>query len=91
MTATSLAEEMDGDTVQWMRKISRENSAAIAGSLVIKENGKIFNRIVWVEPNGSITTYDKKHLFTLAGEEKHFARGEEKLMKNKEIKTAQNE
>jgi predicted amidohydrolase len=80
MTAKRLAESMDGPTLAWMREISRDSGAAIAGSLVIKENGKIFNRLVWVEPEGRVMHYDKRHLFTLAGEEAHFDPGSERLV-----------
>lgn len=80
MTATRLAEDMNGPTVQWMGEMAHLSGAVISGSLVIREGEKIYNRLVWMPPGGNLRTYDKKHLFTLAGEEAHFDAGEDKLI-----------
>ena len=80
MNATSVAEPMDGPTAVWLKELSKEKQAAIIGSLVISENGKFYNRLVCVEPSGSITTYDKRHTFTLAGEHKVYTAGTEKIV-----------
>ena len=58
----------------------RSKDCAITGSLVIEENGNYFNRLVFVFPTGEIQTYDKRHLFTLAGEEKVYTAGKDKLI-----------
>ncbi|WP_027138331.1 amidohydrolase [Gaetbulibacter saemankumensis] len=79
MNASAVAESMDGKSVLWMQKIARKTNAAVTGSLIISEDGKYFNRLLFIEPNGAITSYDKRHTFTLAGEEKVFARGNQKL------------
>ena len=70
MSPVGLAETMQGSAVSWMMKKSVEKSADIAGSLMIEEDGRYFNRLVWAKPDGRVLTYDKKHLFRMSGEEK---------------------
>lgn len=80
MNAASLAEETHGRAVTWMKETAREFNSAITGSLIIKENGKFFNRLFFVYPNGDFETYDKRHTFTLANEDKTYTAGTEKLI-----------
>jgi omega-amidase len=65
---TVLAEKMDGRSVNFLLKKSKEKNAAIMATLMIREGDKIFNRLVCVKPEGSIETYDKRHLFCLSDE-----------------------
>ena len=74
------AETMDGKTVSWMREISERKGCAIAGTLMVKEGEKVFNRLVWISKNGDIHTYDKHHLFSLIKEEIYIAKGEGRLI-----------
>ncbi len=76
MRAKEFAEAMEGSTVQWMRGHAKKNNAAIAGSTIIKEGEKRYNRFLFVLPNGDIHYYDKRHTFTLAGEHKAYATGQ---------------
>lgn len=80
MNAKLVAEEMDGPTMQWMQKIAREKQCAIAGSLIITEEGNYYNRLVWVFSDGTVQTYDKRHLFSLSDEPKVFSPGHERLI-----------
>jgi omega-amidase len=80
MNPKAVAETMQGETVLWLQVVSKAKNAAITGSLVIEENGNFYNRLVFVFPTGEIKTYDKKHLFTLAGEDKAYTSGTEKLV-----------
>lgn len=80
MNPKAVAETMDGETVLWVQHLAKAKNAAITGSLVIEENGKYYNRLLFVYPDGEIKTYDKRHLFTLAGEDKCYSAGEEKLI-----------
>lgn len=80
MNATALAEEMDGKTIKWMREKANRYGAVVTGSLIIKENGNYYNRLIWMKPDGSYEYYDKKHLFGLAAEEKVYTAGRKKLM-----------
>ena len=65
-----LAEKMYGKTINWMQEISKQKNCAIAGSLMIKEKEKIYNRLVWISKKGDIYTYDKRHLFSLIKDDK---------------------
>jgi len=75
MNAEKLAEEMEGPTVSWLLRKSRQKNADITGSIIVRENGKFFNRLIWAKPSGDLFSYDKKHLFRFAGEEKIFSPG----------------
>jgi predicted amidohydrolase len=80
MKSTALAEEMDGPSMQWMRGMASQLNAVITGSLIIRERGAYFNRLVWMRPDGSYAQYDKRHLFTLAGEHNHYIPGKQRLL-----------
>ena len=80
MNPKEVAETMQGDTVLWFKNLAKAKNAAITGSLVIEENGHFFNRLVFVFPSGEIQKYDKKHLFTLAGEDQIYTSGTQKLL-----------
>lgn len=67
-------------TVEWMLEKAKEKNAAITGSIIFQENGLFFNRLFFVYPSGEIKTYDKKHTFTLAGEDKVYQAGKDKLI-----------
>jgi omega-amidase len=82
MNAHKVAETMNGTSVSWLKKIANEKNSAICASLVIEENNKYYNRMLFVEPNGKITHYNKRHLFTLAGEDKVYTKGQEKVIVN---------
>ncbi len=82
MHVKKLAETMSGETVLWMQKIAKEKNSAITGSLIIAENQKYYNRLLFVDPKGKIEIYDKKHTFSLAGEGKEFSKGSKKLIVN---------
>ncbi|MCK5825288.1 MAG: amidohydrolase [Ichthyobacteriaceae bacterium] len=66
---------MNGKTVNWMKEMANTKDCAIVGSLIIEENGRLYNRALFVYPDGEISYYDKKHLFTLANEHKNFTAG----------------
>jgi omega-amidase len=82
MNPEKVAETMQGETIYWLKELAKTKNCAIAGSLVIQENRNYFNRLVFVFPSGEIQHYDKKHLFTLAGEDKIYTSGTEKLIIN---------
>jgi omega-amidase len=73
-------ETMQGETIRWLQTLAKAKNCAITGSLVIKENGNFYNRLVFVFPSGEMKFYDKRHLFTLAGEDKVYTSGKEKLI-----------
>jgi predicted amidohydrolase len=80
MNASKLAETMDGDTLQWMISEAKKNNSALTGSVIISENGLYYNRLFFVYPDGSFETYDKRHTFTLAGEDKIYTAGSKRLI-----------
>lgn len=78
MNPKQVAETMKGETIEWLINLAKEKNVAIVGSLVIQEKEHFFNRLVFVFPSGKLEYYDKRHLFTLAGEEKVYQPGNEK-------------
>lgn len=80
MNSKMLAETMKGETVQWMKNISADKKIILTGSIIIREDGKYVNRLLWVLPNGRYGYYDKRHLFAYAGEHAHFSAGNKKLI-----------
>ncbi|MCB9361754.1 MAG: nitrilase family protein [Flavobacteriales bacterium] len=80
MDSVKLAEKMDGKTVTWMKQQAAKKNAVITGSLIIEEEGNYYNRLIWVQPDEAIFTYNKRHLFRMAEEEKHFTAGEDRLI-----------
>jgi len=80
MTPKGVAEKADTITLAWMQALAKEKNAAIAGSVATEENGKYYNRFYFVKPDGNCTTYDKRHLFTFAGEHNQYSAGEERII-----------
>jgi len=80
MNPVSLAESMNGTTVQWMKEWAIKKSIAICGSVIITENNKYYNRFLFVKPDGSITHYDKRHRFMMAGEGDLYTAGERQVI-----------
>ncbi|RUT69860.1 amidohydrolase [Flavobacterium cupreum] len=80
MNASEVAETMQGETVLWMQSVAKQKQLAIVGSLIIAEEGKYYNRMLFVFPNGEIQQYDKRHLFSLAGEHKYYEAGTQKVI-----------
>lgn len=80
MNAEELAEPMGGKTMQWMHKIAQQYDCAITGSIIITEDGKYFNRLIWMLPDGSHKHYDKRHLFALGKEHHTYTAGTKRLM-----------
>ena len=78
--SSHLAESMDGKTISWMKDISKAKGCAIVGTLMVNEDEKVFNRLVWVSKNETIYTYDKHHLFSLIKEEKYISKGKKRLI-----------
>jgi predicted amidohydrolase len=75
-----LAETMEGETVQWMKRIAEEKKIILTGSVIIKEEGNYYNRLLWMLPNGQYGVYDKRHRFAYAGEDDHYSAGTKRLI-----------
>lgn len=78
MNPKNVAETMEGETILKLKDLAKNKNTAITGSLIIIENEKYYNRLIFVFPSGKIEYYDKRHLFSLAGEEKIYTSGKEK-------------
>ncbi len=76
METRQYAEEMDGISVRWMTDMAKARNAVITGSLIIKTDAGYYNRLVWMRPDGSYDTYDKRHLFRMAKEQEHYQAGQ---------------
>jgi predicted amidohydrolase len=75
MDAARFAESMDGPTVRWMADMAQKAGAVVTGSLIIGDQGQYHNRLIWMRPDGDFDSYDKRHLFRMAGEEKFYQPG----------------
>ena len=75
-----IAEPAENRTVSWMKAKASQTGAAIAGSIAVHEDGRYYNRFHFVTPDGNVTTYDKKHLFTFGGEHNRFTAGSERVI-----------
>lgn len=80
MRAAALAEGMDGPTVAWLQEQAAQLGAAVVGSFICSDNGRFFNRLLAVLPDGQYRHYDKRHLFGLAGEHQTYSAGAERLV-----------
>lgn len=70
----------DDGALKWMRKNARERNCAVAGSVAVVEDDRIFNRFYLVKPDGSTIHYDKRHLFGIGGENRTFTAGHERTI-----------
>jgi predicted amidohydrolase len=77
-----LAEEMSQETVTKLIYWAQKFNLAITGSFIAKEDSKIYNRGFFVFPNGEIKIADKRHLFSMGGEDNYFSAGNKKLTVN---------
>lgn len=75
-----IAEKMDGQTVNWMLEKASEKDCLLMGSVLIEDNKNYFNRLIAAFPDGRLLHYDKRHLFSYAGEDKIFAKGTKRLV-----------
>ena len=80
MESEKLAEPPNFKAFKWMKQMAEQTKAAIVGSVIIKEDQKYFNRLIWMQPDGQFKTYDKRHLFRMASEHGHFDPGSKKLI-----------
>lgn len=79
MDAESQAEPLDGPSMEWLRETANISDTAVCGSLIIEHAGNFYNRFVFVRPDGSSVTYDKRHLFRLADEHHHYSPGDTRV------------
>ena len=72
--------ESDGASLGWMKAIAKKYGCAVAGSVATEDGGLFYNRFYFVKPDGTFVKYDKRHLFSFAGEDRRFTAGSEKVI-----------
>lgn len=80
MEPEQAAESADGPTLEWMQQQAAQLRAALVGSVAVAHGGHFYNRLYWVQPDGVVHTYDKRHLFRMAGEHQCYAPGVKPLL-----------
>ena len=80
MDVEKQADTMDGRTVPTIKEWAKKYKLAVAGSFIAKDNGKFYNRAFFITPEGEEYYYDKRHLFRMAEEDKHFSAGDKRLI-----------
>ncbi|MEO7802014.1 MAG: nitrilase-related carbon-nitrogen hydrolase, partial [Ginsengibacter sp.] len=80
MKAEALGEEMNGETISWMSRMSTQKKIILTGSVIIKQDYKFYNRLIWMLPNGEYGYYNKRHLFAYARENQFYTAGNKRLI-----------
>ncbi len=79
MNPEKCAEDESGKSMQWLKNTAKEKNCTIVCSFIIKERNQFFNRLIWMNSDGSYSKYDKRHLFRLGNETKFYTPGNEIL------------
>jgi omega-amidase len=80
MNPEHIAEPHMGETFQWMKALAMEKNVVITGSIATQDDGRYYNRLIWMQPDGQHHQYDKKHLFTFANENLNYTAGKDKVI-----------
>ncbi len=80
MRSREFAEPMEGKTMAWMAGHAGRLNCPVAGSIIVTEGGRYYNRLIWMEPGGRYHLYDKRHLYRMSGENEHYSRGNGRLI-----------
>ncbi len=81
MDARAVAEPMNLTTFRWLKQMAAQTGAVVTGSYVVQEGGRFYNRLIWMQPDGQFDTYDKRHLFRMAGEDGVYTAGTRRIIK----------
>lgn len=81
MDARAVAEPPKLTTFRWLKQMAAQTDAVVTGSYVVQENGQYYNRLIWMQPDGQFDQYDKRHLFRMADEDKVYAAGTRRIIK----------
>ena len=79
MNPEQLSESPKAETFEWMKYTAQKGNFGLCGSYIVKEKKHFFNRWVFVTPENECWHYDKRHLFSMAGEDKFFSPGKNRL------------
>ena len=80
LNVEDLSEPNDGKTILAVKRYAKDYNFAITGSFLASDNGKYYNRAFFVTPDGQEYYYDKRHLFSMAGEDRKFSSGTKRLI-----------
>ncbi len=80
MRSAELAEDMNGETLAWMKRVAAENRIILTGSFIARDGEDYFNRLVWMLPNGQFGIYDKRHRFGYGEEDQYYTAGSKRLI-----------
>lgn len=75
-----ISESMEGESVSWLAEMAKKAKAVVAATLLIEDKEEVTNRLIWMNPDGHFDTYDKRHVFTMAGEDKQISAGKKQLI-----------
>lgn len=78
MNVEDQAGAMTGESIIWMKHLAKSLHSVLAGSLIIKENMKYYNRLVMVAPDEEIFYYNKRHLFRMGEEQLNYEPGNQR-------------
>ncbi len=77
---TQFAEPYNGTTMLWMKNIAKKTGAVVAGTLLLKNHQDFANTLIWMRPDGSYAFYEKRHVFSMGGEDKQIKAGTKQLI-----------
>ncbi|HZV70487.1 MAG TPA: amidohydrolase [Saprospiraceae bacterium] len=80
MSPTTSAEHSPGPALNWMIETAHKHQCVIGGSIAVEENGRYFNRWYATYPDGTVMSYDKRHLFSYGKEDQHYTPGNKHLL-----------
>jgi len=80
MNGNDFAEAVDGASFQWLKKKAKELKCVVAATFLCRDEGKFYNRLIWMRPDGSFESYNKRHLFRFGNENLHFEPGNTRLI-----------
>ena len=80
MDVDEVSEPMNLTTFKWMKQMAAQKKAVVTGSYIVREKSGVYNRLVWMQPDGNYQIYDKRHLFRMASEDQHFSMGMDRMI-----------
>jgi predicted amidohydrolase len=80
MKPEKFAEDINGETANWMRSTAKSKKSALAGSIIVSQNGSHYNRLIFSDSTGNVSWYDKRHLFRMGNEHNNYCQGDERMI-----------
>lgn len=76
------AESVEGESMAWLRDKAVHSKAVVCASLLLETDGKYYNSLIWMKPDGTFSRYDKRHVFRMGGEDESISPGQEIITEN---------